>query len=91
MTLKTKRAGLLAELSAEMSTANIIEPLNNSVEIAENRKQKRLSIPFYLQSKKLHTALKQLALDEDSNINKLLFEGLELVFHKRGKSIQDYL
>jgi hypothetical protein len=90
---KKKRANLLAELEAEMTSqhGNVTTSKHDNTTTLDSSRKPKLNIPWYPPSKQLHKALKQLALDEDSSVNKLLTEGIALVLEKRGKSIDDYL
>ncbi len=78
---------LLAELQA-----SIEQPKDNETLQSTGKKSAQDKISFHLNiNKKLHKELKQIALNEDSNITALLLEGLELALKKRGKNINDYL
>lgn len=78
---------LLAELQAGIEPAK-----DNATPPSTNKKSAQDKVSFHLNlNKKLHKELKQVALNEDSSINALLLEGLELALKKRGKNINDYL
>lgn len=59
---------------------------------AQKHETKKYStVPWYPPTPELKRQLKQLAIDEDKSMSKLITEGLKYVFEKRGKSISDYL
>lgn len=55
-------------------------------------KSKRyINMPWYVPTPELRRMLKQLALNEDTSVSKLITEGIGYVLEKRGISIDDYL
>ena len=52
----------------------------------------RKSLPYYPPSDAVHRQLKRLAFEEETSMNSLINEGLDIVFKKRGlKSIRELL
>lgn len=54
-------------------------------------KKKVANIPFYPPSSKFKRKLKQLALDEETSMQKILEEGLRYVISKRGDKFENWL
>lgn len=92
---KKQREQAIKDKAADFaeSTSNLLAELKAGIEQEKKQpsnKTKKVNISFYA-NPKLHKELKIISANEDSNINALLLEGLELALKKRGKNMNDYL
>ena len=101
---KTKnRAAALGNLADELKTSisssnetsdnkeeKTLKRENVKTDSNKNVKKKPTNMPWYPPSNAMRKELKQLALDEDTTIQALFTEAIEMLFEKRGKRFNDF-
>ena len=90
-----KKLDILAEMQASMK--NAVQPMQVPDEITERTvvlesvPKKIRNVPWYPPNSRIKKELKQLALDEETTMSKLITEGIDMVFKSRGKASVDEL
>ncbi len=87
-----KRTNALAALQEDFSKhQGKSKQLGKQATATAKRRVAPKSMPWYFPNERLHKELKQLALDENTSVSKLLTEGIGYILKKRGKRIDDLL
>lgn len=85
-----KKKKLLSEMQNDMQMDNGLPQEKQEEKVIETVKRvsKTKNVPWYPPNDKIKKELKQLALDEETTMSKLLTEGIGLVFKARGKILK---
>ena len=96
MSSKNKqKMDMLAEMQASMKSAvqpmKVPDEITERTVVLESASKKIRNVPWYPPNYRIKKELKQLALDEETTMSRLITEGIDMVFKSRGKASVDEL